>query len=252
MFAWLIATLLLASREVPVDILVRPGVEQSFTAVFAGAAGTAGGGAFSGTLSLNGSPQAVPVAGTAQIVAGKLALPLTLRYADVPEDWAARFRPESFDYQLAGRLAGSRSLDWRGTKRWDAVEVDAKADTAGRFVKLRSLTITRLSFGESEAVAHLAVQNPFGFPLKLARTQYRLAAAGRSVGEGATRGMMLRPGANTLQLPIELDHGELIAAAGRALLSQEGVDARLTGSLVVRLPRGDVTVPLDVSGQLSQ
>jgi hypothetical protein len=64
--------------------------------------------------------------------------------------------------------------------------------------------------------------------------------------------MLLRPRReSTILLPVEVEHGALIAAAGGAVLSGEGVPARLAGALTVRLPGGDVPVPIDLAGRLS-
>ena len=54
-----------------------------------------------------------------------------------------------------------------------------------------------------------------------------------------------------MKLPIDLDHGELLAAAGSALRSGGDVEGRLRGTLVVRLPGGDIPVPLDLLGRFS-
>jgi len=48
-----------------------------------------------------------------------------------------------------------------------------------------------------------------------------------------------------------VDHGELLSAAGGALVSGDDVAVRLTGRLVVRLKGGDLSVPLALSGNLS-
>ena len=149
-------------------------------------------------------------------------------------------------------MAGEPPVEWRGTKRWESVGLEGEEDTARRFVKLQSLEVVELSFLESEALAVVGVRNPFSFPLKIASTKYRLQANGREVGEGSTRGMLLRPlRVNALSLPIALDHGALVAAAGRAVLSGGHVDARLRGDLTIRLPRGDLAVPIDLAGDLS-
>ena len=54
-----------------------------------------------------------------------------------------------------------------------------------------------------------------------------------------------------MSLPIDLDHGELLAAAGSALRAGGEIEGRLRGSLVVRLPGGDIPVPIDLSGRVS-
>jgi len=250
MTSLLLLPFFLASLGRPLDIEVRP-VEQSFTAVLSGPAAGLSAGAFRGALSLNGSREEVPVSGVAERQGSEWRLPITIRYADVPADWANRFRLGAFDYRLHGSVAGV-PLELAGTKRWEAVEVEGDKSVVSRFLVLSSVEVTDFSFLESEARALLSVRNPFSFPLKVASARYRLHANGREVGSGETRGLLLRPSrVSTLSLPVELDHGELVAAAGRALLSRGEVKARLNGALTIRMPGGDVSVPLDLSGGLS-
>jgi LEA14-like dessication related protein len=121
-----------------------------------------------------------------------------------------------------------------------------------RFVRLVTLEVTDVSFLSSDARAVVGVRNPFSFPLTVASSRYKVTAGGRQLGRGSTRGMILRPRQeSTVLLPLEVEHGALIAAAGGAVLSGEGVPARLDGTLTVRLPGGDVAVPIDLSGRLS-
>ncbi|MFN2387919.1 MAG: LEA type 2 family protein [Thermoanaerobaculia bacterium] len=248
----LFGVLLLLATSGPLDLSVRPGGEDTFTTIVRGSGREMSRGDFRGALSLNGSPAEIVVAGRAERSPAGWSLPLTLRFADVPADWADRFQPASFQYVLRGRVAGEPPVEWRGTKRWESVGIEGENDSVRRFVKLQSLEVVELSFLESEALAIVAVRNPFSFPLKIASTRYRLQASGREVGEGATRGMLLRPlRVSALSLPIGLDHGALVAAAGRAVLSGGRVDARLRGDLTIRLPRGDLTVPIDLAGDLS-
>lgn len=243
---------LLFATAAPLDLSVRPGAEQTFTAVVRGTGPEVSAGDFRGALSLNGSAAELAVEGRTQRSAAGWTLPLTVRYAEIPADWAERFVPGSFQYALRGRIAGDPPIEWRGIKRWESVGLEGEEDTARRFVKLQSLEVVELSFLESEALAVVGVRNPFSFPLKIASTRYRLQANGREVGEGSTRGMLLRPSrVNALSLPIALDHGALVAAAGRAVLSGGHVVARLRGDLTIRLPKGDLAVPIDLAGDLS-
>jgi LEA14-like dessication related protein len=81
---------------------------------------------------------------------------------------------------------------------------------------------------------------------------YTLFADGREVGTGRTQGLILHPSQkNVLALPIDVDHGELLSAAGGALVSGGDVAVKLTGRLVVRLKGGDLSVPIALSGNLS-
>jgi LEA14-like dessication related protein len=232
------------------DIHITVGMD-GFTAVLSSAMPGARSGAFSGSLSLNGSPSEIPVTGTAQASVERLRITVKVKYRDVPEDWANRFRIGDFDYRLRGRVGGVRNIDWWGTKRYDQVEAETPENAASGFVKLGSIVLTQLTRSESAARAQVTVQNPLSFPLKIASTRYELSAKGREVGYGSTKNMILQPAQNILDLPIEVDNGKLLAAASTALRSGGKVDGHLQGTLVIRLPGGYIDVPLDLSGRFA-
>jgi len=207
------------------------------------------GGPFQGAISVNGSPAELPLSGTVERAGREWKLPVAVRYADVPADWADRFRPEGFTYRL--RSASGR--EWSGSARWQDVELEGSREAAEEYVKLDDVTLSNVSLLSSEANAQVTVRNPFSFPLKIASTQYTLFANGREVGSGGTQGMILHAAQkNRLALPIDVDHSELLSAAGGALVSGGDVAVRLQGRLVVRLKGGDVAVPLALSGHLSE
>jgi LEA14-like dessication related protein len=207
------------------------------------------GGPFQGAISVNGSPAELPLSGTVERAGKEWKLPVAVRYADVPADWADRFRPEGFTYRL--RSASGR--EWSGSARWQDVELEGSREAAEEYVKLDDVTLSNVSLLSSEANAQVTVRNPFSFPLKIASTQYTLFANGREVGSGRTQGMILHAAQkNRLELPIDVDHSELLSAAGGALVSGGDVAVRLQGRLVVRLKGGDVAVPLALSGHLSE
>jgi LEA14-like dessication related protein len=237
---------------VPVDVAIRPGQGDTFTAVIEGPEPGTESGAFAGALALNGSAAELKVSGTAERAGGRLRIPLTLRYDAIPADWAERFRLDTFELHLRGSLSGREPLDWKSTLAWSAVSVEGDRDTAARFLKLGNVELTSFSLLESEAAAHVAVRNPFAFPLKVASATYRLFANGREVGSGETRGLLLHPKQeNALDFPVEIDHAALLGAAGGALASGGEIEGRLNGALVVRLPGGDLPVPLDLSGRFA-
>ena len=224
----------------------------SITVILSGAASGTPAGAFSGSVALNGSSSEVPVSGVAKASGERLEISVKMRYRDVPEDWIRRLRASDFDYRLRGRVAGGNPVEWSGTRRWDQVEVEKREGAASGFVKLTSIQLTEFSLLESAARAEVTVRNPFAFPLKLASASYRLFANGSEVGSGAAGEMILRPEQETtLRLPIDVDHGQLLGAAGSALRSGGDVEGRLRGALAVRLPRGDIPVPLDLLGRFS-
>ena len=247
----LVLSAMLFAVAAPLEIRVVP-ESETFTVVVSGAEPRAQAGAFSGSVSLNGSASEIPITGVARAAADRLELSLKVRYRDVPEDWIKRFRAADFDYRLRGRVAGEKAVEWSGTRRWSEIAIEKGEEVASGFVKLGSIALTQFSLFESAAKADVTVKNPLSFPLKLASTSYRLFANGREVGSGSTNEVILKAGQETtLALPIDLDHGQLLAAAGSALRSGGEVEGRLRGSLVVRLPGGDIPVPLDLSGRVS-
>lgn len=247
----LVLSALLYTVAAPLEIRVVP-ESETFSVVVSGAEPRAQAGAFSGSLSLNGSSSQISITGVARPSGQRLELSARLRYRDVPEDWISRFRAADFDYRLRGHVAGGSVVEWSGTRRWVEVALEKREEAVSGFVRLGSIALTQFSLLESAAKADVAVRNPLSFPLKLASTSYRLFANGREVGSGSTGEMILRAGQETtLNLPIDLDHGQLLAAAGSALRSGGEVEGHLRGSLVVRLPGGDIPVPLDLSGRVS-
>jgi LEA14-like dessication related protein len=249
--SWILFLVNLFAVAVPLDIHLAP-ESESVTMVVSGAMAARAAGAFSGSVSLNGSSSEVPIAGMARPAGERLVLSLKLKYRDLPEDWANRFRASDFDYRLRGKVAGGGDVDWAGTQRWDRIQIEKREQAASGFVQLGSIELTEFSLFESAARAHVTVRNPLSFPLKVASTRYRLFANGREVGSGATADMTLGAAQVTaLNLPIDLDHGQLLAAAGSALRAGGQVEGRLQGALVVHLAGGDIPVPIDLSGRFS-
>jgi LEA14-like dessication related protein len=237
-----------AASPAPVRFTLAISGETTIRVTLSGT-GDVPGGPFQGSIAVNGSSAELPLSGTVERAGKEWKLPVAVRYADVPADWADRFRPDGFAYRL--RSASGR--EWTGTARWQDVELEGSHDAAEEFLKLDDVSLTNVSLLSSEAQAEVMVRNPFSFPLKIASTEYTLFADGREIGSGRTQGLLLHAAQkNRLALPIDVDHSELLAAAGGALVSGGDVAVRLRGKLVVRLKGGDVTVPLALSGHLSE
>jgi LEA14-like dessication related protein len=230
---------------------VRVAADSQVRVTISGPAAELAPGPFRGTIALNGSSAGLPLSGTVTHAGGRFQLPVTTRYADVPADWADRFTPQTFSYRLTGG-AGGAPREWNGSAAWKDVEIEEDRDVLSHFLALEDVRLTELSLLSSKAQARLAIRNPFAFDLKIAGMEYTLSVEGRVVGEGGTKGMIVHAAQrNLLALPIELDHGELIAAAGQALLAGGDVEVRLRGRLIVRLKGGDLVVPLNLSGRLT-
>jgi LEA14-like dessication related protein len=238
-------------RGTAVGVEIDPSPGDTVAVAFSGPGANIPTGEFRGKVSAYGSAVELPVTGRAARAGGGLRVTTRLRYADLPEDWGARVRPDGLDFRLRGTV-GNVPLEWTGRIPWGAVGVAAEEETAARFLSLKEIEMTSLSPSSSRGVARLEVVNPFSFPLRIASSQYRIEASGHPIGDGSTRGLLLRARrSSTLDFPIRVDHSQLIAAAGSAFLMSGEIDARLVGSLTVRLPAGDFRVPLDLSGRIS-
>jgi LEA14-like dessication related protein len=206
-------------------------------------------GPFRGRVAVNGSPAELPISGVVSHSGGRFRLPVTVRFADLPEAWTEGFRTDTFTYRVRGSSEGAPAREWTGVQAFEDVEV--AGEKSDRFLALQNVSLTDVSLLSSEAVAELMLVNPLGFDVRIAETQYVLFAEGEPVGEGSGRGLILRGGRkNILRLPIAIDHASLLTAAGRAAVAGDAA-VRLKGKLVLRLKGGDVAVPLDLSGRLS-
>jgi LEA14-like dessication related protein len=242
---------LLQSAAPPTALSVRIDDEQKARVTISGTGSDMPAGAFQGNVTVNGSDAKLPVSGTVTRDGAHWSLPIEVRFASIPADWAERIRPDSFSCRLQGKV-GDAPKEWTESGNWKEVEVDAGEHVQEKFLALRDVNLTEMTLTSSEAEAHVAVRNPFAFPLRIAETEYTLLAEGREVGGGSTHGMILHPTQNNvLTLPLEIDHAALISAAGKALLSGGDVRVELNGKLVVRMKGGDIPVPLHLSGHLT-
>ena len=218
---------------------------------FTGPARKPASGPFRGSVSLYGSAAEMPLFGRAELRRDRLRVTAALRYVDVPADWINRFRRDAFDYRVRGDVSGGETVSWSGTERWDRVGVGGTGDSLEPFVKLDSLELTSLALTRSEGRGLLVVTNPFSFPITLASTSYRLRIDGEEVGAGGTRGRILRPQYRvSLELPFTVQHWRFIGAAGGQWAAGAEIEAELEGSLTLRLPSGDLSIPLKFPARL--
>ena len=62
---------------------------------------------------------------------GKFRLPVTVRFADLPEAWTEDFRTDTFTYRVRGAIAGQAPREWTGTQAFEDVEVSGGATRIG-------------------------------------------------------------------------------------------------------------------------
>ena len=237
----------LSAAPIGIAIDLQPGkvFRASFTAPASGP-----GGRFRGTVALYGSAFEIRIEGRAERTADRWEIRVAIPYTEIPPDWANRFRPEGFEYRLAGDVDG-RPISWEGRESWDSVSVAGGLESVGRFVKLASLELTALSPQRSEARARLRVANPLSFPVGVAGSDYVVRSSGRPIGRGTTRERTLRPQRESmLEVPVAVDRRELLAAAGDAFAPGRDVDAQLHGTLSLRFASEEIRIPIDLPARM--
>jgi hypothetical protein len=210
------------------------------------------GAVFRGVFVLDGVEPGVPVSAPLDVHDRTATLPLEIDFAKVPPGLASKLRLDSFDYLLSG-TAGDSPLAVSGGGRWeDLGREPGAAGAISRFIRLRSVSIEKISLTETRARGELEVRNPFSFDLKIASLEYRLFADRSRIADGRGRGLLLhKMTVSRVALPLDVDHAALLPAAGAALLSGGEIDGSLEGSLTLRLPAGDVRVPFALPGRIS-
>src|SRR5262249_18526652 len=102
----IVAAVLLALRladlapSTPLGFTLAVEGTASLRVTLSGPAADLAPGPFRGTIAVNGSAAELPVAGTITHANGRWLLPFSVKYTDVPADWAERFRPDGFSYRL--------------------------------------------------------------------------------------------------------------------------------------------------------
>ena len=167
------------------SIEIDPSPGETLTAIISGPAASVPSGEFRGRVSLYEAAHRGRWRWTTKR-GGVLRITMRIRYADLPEEWGKRVRPDGFEFRLRGVVAGA-PVDWRGRSLGRRHRLRG-GERGGRFVSLRDVEMTSLSPAGSHGVARISVVNPFTFPLRIASSDYQVEASGQAIGRGATRG----------------------------------------------------------------
>ena len=123
--------------------------------------------------------------------------------------------------------------------------VSAPAPDPAPVVTLASFELTSLSEKRTEGRAVLAIKNQYSFPIPALVATCRVRVNGKEIGNGAGQRKKIPPGKTKgITMPFVSDQDLFRKAAGGDWFVGASVDAQLEGSLTLRLPSGDVTVPL--------
>jgi LEA14-like dessication related protein len=145
------------------------------------------------------------------------------------------------------RLVAGVTLAWAA----GGPSAAAGGTSASVGVELTSLELTALSEKRSEARAVLKVSNPFASQVRLTAGRFVLRINGHEVGQGSTPTRTLRAHKpRGVEILIRIDRKGFLAALSGDFNAGMQIEAELSGEILLRLPSGDVTLPLSLPGRM--
>ncbi|MFI5181868.1 MAG: LEA type 2 family protein [Thermoanaerobaculia bacterium] len=210
-----------------------------------------------GTFTLFGSAPGVPVdAPLVYIPEGGCALRFDYPFTAIGPDLVGQSKVDALEWSLTGErrsLPPAKPISWSGRAPRETIKLtESMKVTLRRFVDIQNVGVGSLGLTSSTVNAVLDVTNPLSFDLRIAEAAYELTVDGKPVARGRKEKFLLHAKrANRLELPIELDHAGLLAAAGKAALGK-GVSGVLSGVGRLRLPAGDLEFPFEFPVTLSR
>jgi hypothetical protein len=210
-----------------------------------------------GTFTLFGSAPGVPVEGPlVYIPEGGCSLRFDYPFSAIGPDLVGKSKVDALEWSLSGErraLPPARPIAWSGRTPRETVKLtESMKMTLRRFVAIQKIGVGSLGLVTSTVNAVLDVTNPLSFDLRIAEAAYELTVDGRPVARGRKERFVLHAKrTNRLEMPIELDHAGLLAAAGRAALGT-GAAGVFSGTGRLRLPAGDLEFPFEFPVTLSR
>lgn len=201
---------------------------------------------FEGTIRVNGGPP-VPLAGAIAASGRQATLTAPVRFDQIPEGVLSHLDPATFEYALSGRAGGTPVLV-SGGGAWNSIAVDAGARSAiSRLMAVDDVTLERFSLRRSTVALRLHLKSPLPFDLQLAKFDVRLESGGRGLGSASREKLLIhRDSVSTIDMPLELDHSSLLAAAGATVMSGGEFTGTVSGQLSIKLRGGIASFPFRV------
>ena len=195
---------------------------------------------------------AVQPSGPGSDVVFLVELPL----ASVPSELLGKASVKSVALSLEGTLAGdggsALAVRASGALALAAPAVKAPAGLGAVFARFSGGKLSGLSLAETKGEARVALWNPFGFDIPVKSIRYRASAGGDPLASGERTGLVVHRGReNDVALPITAANAGLLSAAVKAAKAGGTLDVRVSGSVAIRVGRGeDAVLPFDVSGKV--
>lgn len=232
------------AERVALALLLTPGTPER-------CAGTA-----RGTLSLFGLPLGAAAEGTLASGPAGCEVTFVLPFGAFPAEILEHAVADVLEVRLAGEVDDGRSVkpaDWTGRIPRGALQLSEPAKvTLRRFVKVNDVKTGSVGLTKTTVNVSVDVLVPFRFDFRILEASCSVELNGRDVAKGRREKVLLHGGRSSrVDVPVTLENGEILAAAGRTTANNGKLVGRLKGIGRVKLPTGELDFPFDFPVSIS-
>ena len=207
-------------------------------------------GQFRGQLLFDEATPAINVSGTLKSVAGVCEMATSVPWSGLSEQMFRNARADALQLRFRGELIDGKAatkVNWAlSARKADVVLTEPIRDTIKRFARATDLHLGSIGLTDSTVNADINVQSPLAFELRVLRATCELQVHGAVVATGAKESFVVAAGRATLiSIPVTINHKALLTAAGNVFMHMGKVEGKLTGLVRLRLPAGDVDLPVE-------
>ncbi len=234
----------IGAEKMDVALLLAPSVAEKCT------------GKFRGSLTFYDAPPGAALEGTLSPGAGGCELAGSVSWEALSGEAIGKARADVLTVRVQGeRVDGgkARKVDWGAAVPRAAVSLtESMKVTLRRFTKAPEIHLGGLGMTTTTVNADVEVLSPLRFNLKVVEARCEVEVNGRAVASGVREKFLVYGGrTNRIQIPIAVNNGAALAAAGSTLMKGGKVDGKLTGLARLRLSGGDVDFPIEFPVKLS-
>lgn len=213
-------------------------------------------GRVSGSISLYDVPVTSPMAATLGPGLATCELATTIPWSGLGPKVLDKARGDAVAIRVRGERADGakpQKVDWAAVLPRAQIELtEPMKTTLRRFVRASDIRLGQMGLKATTVQAGVAINSPLHFDVNVVEAQYTLEINGSVVASGTRHAFVVAAGrATQVELPVTVNHGALLSAAGSTLLKRGKVEGRLTGVARLRLAGGDVEFPLELPVDLS-
>jgi hypothetical protein len=207
-------------------------------------------GQFRGHLSVYEVTPEIPVAGKIGLLNGRCEVTVPFAWRSMTEPMIQHARSDSLQLRLSGDFIEGRAgkkVNWAVVaNKSNLILTEPMKETVKRFAKAAELSLGGISLRDSTVNADITVQSPLGFDLRVSKISCALEIHGAVVAIGSKESFVLFTGRPTpLRIPVLIQHKALLSATGSVLSKMGKVNGKLFGTVQLRLPSGNMELPME-------